>query len=141
VLGSGDLASKFKLEILTPERLFLSKEVDKIVVNTRDGELGVLKGHIPMVTVISIGSARITIDDTTHEAVLSEGFMEINRNGVIILVDTAEWPEEIDIKRAEAAKQRALDRLHSKLSKVEYLRTQAALSRALARINARKKIL
>ncbi len=135
------MASKFKLEILTPEKLFFSEEVDKVIVNTPNGELGVLKGHIPLVTVISIGSARITVDEVTREAVLSEGFMEINRNGVIILVDTAEWPEEIDIKRAEAAKQRALNRLHSKLSKVEYLRTQAALSRALARINAKKKIL
>lgn len=135
------MASKFKLEILTPEKLFFSEEVDKVVVNTPNGELGVLRGHIPLVTVISIGAARITIDDVTREAVLSEGFMEINRDRVIILVDTAEWPEEIDIKRAEAAKQRALNRLHSKLSKVEYLRTQAALSRALARINAKKKIL
>lgn len=135
------MASKFKLEILTPEKLFFSEEVDKVVVNTPNGELGVLRGHIPLVTVISIGAARITIDDVTSEAVLSEGFMEINRDRVIILVDTAEWPEEIDIKRAEAAKQRALNRLHSKLSKVEYLRTQAALSRALARINAKKKIL
>lgn len=134
------MASKFMLEILTPERLFFSKEVDMVVVNTPDGELGVLRGHIPMVTVVSIGSARIVIDGKTYEAVLSEGFMEINRSGVIIIVDTAEWPEEIDIKRAEAAKQRALNRLHSKLSKVEYMRTRAALSRALARINARKKI-
>lgn len=133
------MASKFKLEIITPEKKFFSGEVEMLVVKTPDGEMGVLRGHIPMVVAISIGLARAVVNGKTYKAVLSEGFMEITRDGVVILVDTAEWPEEIDVRRAEAARERALGRLRSKLNKVEYLRTQAALSRALARLDVKKK--
>ncbi len=124
----------FNLEIVTPERKFFQEEVEMLVLKTPDGEMGVLKGHIPMVTTVSIGPARILHEGQWKQAVLTTGFMEIGRSSTVILVDTAEWPHEIDINRAQEARRRAEERLHRKLSRIEYQRSQAALSRALARL-------
>jgi F-type H+-transporting ATPase subunit epsilon len=129
----------FTLEIVTPERKFFSGEVEMLVLRTPDGQIGVMKGHIPMVAAVSIGPARILQDGEWKEAVLNTGFMEVGRHGTVILTDTAEWPHEIDINRALEAKKRAEERLHRKLSLIEYQRTQAALSRALARLKVTRR--
>lgn len=134
------MASTFRLEIVTPERNFFSGEIEMVVVKTPEGEMGILKNHIPMVTAIAIGPVRILQDGKWLDAVLTSGFMEISRDKTVILVDTAEWPYEIDVNRAEAARERAMERLNRKLGKVEYLRSQAALSRALARLKIKKEI-
>ncbi|NLD49561.1 MAG: F0F1 ATP synthase subunit epsilon, partial [Clostridiaceae bacterium] len=73
------------------------------------------------------------------EAVLSEGFMEVKQDTAIILVDTAEWPDEIDINRAKAAKERAAERLMRRMNKEEYVQSKAALARAMARLKVKKK--
>jgi len=128
------MASEFYLEIITPERVFFSGNVEMISVKTPDGERGVLAGHIPMVVAVAVGPVKITQKGEKLTAFLSEGFMEITQNKTIILADTAEWPHEIDINRALAAKMRAEERLHSRLSYKEYMRAQAALTRALERL-------
>jgi F-type H+-transporting ATPase subunit epsilon len=128
------MAPEFSLEIVTPERIFFSGNVEMISVKTPDGQIGVLAGHIPMVAAVDVGPIKITQKDKRITAFLSEGFMEITQDKTIILVDTAEWPHEIDKNRALAAKRRAEERLHSKLSYKEYMRAQAALSRALERL-------
>ncbi len=132
------MASTFLLEIVTPERKFFSGEVEMVVLKTTDGEMGILKDHTPMVVAVSIGPVRIQKDGEWLEAVLSEGFMEISQNKNIILVDTAEWPNEIDINRAKAAKERAEERLQRQLSHAEYIRSRTALARAMARIKVVK---
>lgn len=134
------MASTFYLEILTPLRKFFSGDVEEIVLKTLDGEMGVLKGHIPMVVAVDIGPIRILRNGEWLTAALSSGFMEITRDKTVILVDTAEWPHEIDINRALAAKRRAEERLHQKMSQVEHLRSQAALARATVRLKVTKKI-
>lgn len=134
------MASTFYLEIVTPDRKFISGDVEELIVKTPEGEMGVLSGHMPMVVAIAIGPVRIKKDGEWLEAVLSEGFMEVLQDKTIILADTAEWPNEIDINRARAAEERARERLQSKLSRVEYMRSQAALQRALSRLKVTDKV-
>lgn len=134
------MASTFKLEIVTPERMFFSGDVETVVLKTPQGEIGILPGHIPLVAAVAVGPLRIKKDGEWVEAVLTEGFMEIKQDKTIILTDTAEWPDEIDENRAEAARVRAEERLHQQISQMEYIRSQAALSRAMARLRVKRSI-
>jgi F-type H+-transporting ATPase subunit epsilon len=131
------VASTFKLEILTPERVFFSEDVEMIVLRTPHGDMGILAGHMSVVTAVAVGVCRIKKENAEFvEAVLTEGFMEVDQEKVIIIADSAEWPHEIDTNRAEAARQRAEERLAIKKSEEEYARSQAALARAMARLKA-----
>jgi F-type H+-transporting ATPase subunit epsilon len=115
----------FKLEIWTPEKVFFSDNIEMIVVRTSQGEMGIL----------AVGTSRIRKENGEWvEAVLTEGFMEVKQEEVIIITDTADWPHEIDANRAEAARKRAEERLAMKQSEEDYAKSQAALSRALARL-------
>lgn len=134
------MSSKFKLDIVTPERKFFSEEVEMVILKTLDGEMGVLKGHTPMVVVVDIGPVKIKKDEQWVEAVLGEGFMEVKRDYVVILTDTAEWPHEIDINRARKAKERAEERLQRQLNQIEFLSSRAALVRAMERLKISKKV-
>ena len=134
------MAKTFYLEIVTPDRKFFSGDVEMLIVKTPEGEVGILAGHIPMVLAIAIGPMRIKKDDDWLEAFLSEGFMEIKQDKTIVLSDTAEWPDEIDKNRALAAEERARERLQRQLSQIEYIRSQAALTRALSRLKVKKDI-
>ena len=134
------MAKTFYLEIVTPDRSFFSGDVEMLIVKTPEGEMGVLGGHIPMVVAIAIGPIRIKKDGEWLEAFLSEGFMEVKQENTIVLADTAEWPNEIDINRARAAEERAHERLQSQLSRVEYIRSQAALQRAVSRLKVTRVI-
>ncbi|GAE87271.1 F0F1 ATP synthase subunit epsilon [Acetivibrio straminisolvens] len=134
------MSSTFYVEILTPERKFFWGDVETIIVKTPTGEMGILKGHIPTVVVIDIGTIKIKKDGKWFEAVLSEGFMEVKQDQAIILVDTAEWPDEIDVNRAKAAKARAEERLQRQRSEAEYIQSKAALARAMARLKVKGKL-
>jgi F-type H+-transporting ATPase subunit epsilon len=133
------MPTTFLLEILTPERKFFSGQVETLILKTPEGEMGILAQHAPTITPVAIGSIRIKVNNDWLDAVLTEGFMEIHSNKTVILADSAEWPNEIDTNRAEAAKVRAQERLQSQLSRQEYMRSQAAMSRALARLKVGKK--
>ena len=128
------MESTFSLEIVTPERKFFSGEVEMVVLKTPEGEMGILKGHMPMVVSVAIGPVKIKKDGEWLEAILTEGFMEVRQDKTVILTDTAEWPHEIDINRAEAARLRAEERLQSQLSRIQYIQSQAALKRAMERL-------
>jgi len=134
------VSSTFYLEIVTPDRKFFSGEVESLILTTLDGEMGILRGHIPMVAAVDSGPVRIRHNGEWLVAAVSPGFIQVKGDKCIMLVDTAEWPHEIDINRALAAKRRAEERLHQRRSQVEYLRSQAALSRALARLKVTKTI-
>lgn len=124
----------FFLVIKTPERNFFSDSVEEVLIETSEGQIGILPGHEPMITTVAIGPVKIKQNGEWREAVLSEGFMEVNQNMAVALVDTAEWPEEIDENRARMAEERAKERLQGKLSHIEYVRSQAALQRAISRL-------
>lgn len=134
------MASTFNLEIVTPERKFFSGQVEMVILKTPEGEMGILQGHVPMVVAVAIGPLKIKKDGEWLEAVLTEGFMEVKQDKTVILTDTAEWPNEIDVNRAKAAKERAEERLQRQISQLEYYRSQAALARALARLKVTKVI-
>jgi F-type H+-transporting ATPase subunit epsilon len=134
------MASVFNLEIVTPEKNFYSGEVEMLIIKTPEGEMGVLKGHTPMVVSVAVGPIKIKKDGEWLEAAITEGFMEVTLEKTVILADTAEWPNEVDVNRANAARLRAEERLQRQNSKVEYIRSQAALTRALARLKVTKEI-
>lgn len=131
--------STFYLDVITPERKFFSGEAEGIIFKTVDGEIGILAKHAPTVVAVSVGPLKINAGGKWIEAVVTEGFAKIMPDKVVLLTDTAEYPEEIDINRAKAAKQRAEERLHRKLSQLEYMRSKAALARAMARLSVTKK--
>lgn len=132
--------STFNLEIITPEKKFFSDKVEMIILKTIGGEVGILPQHAPTVMTVAIGNIRIKQNGEWKEAVLTEGFMEVRQDETIILVDTAEWPGEIDVNRAKEAKERAEERLRRQTSQLEYIQSKAAVARAMERLkSARKK--
>ena len=104
-----------------------------------DGQYGVQPGHEPVVTALEPGTVRYCVDGTWNEVVVSMGFAEIMPDYAILLVDTAERPDEIDRARAERALERAEERMRQKQSIQEYYRSKAAIARAMARLKASKK--
>ena len=127
--------NKFKVEIITPDRVFFTGEADMIELNTGDGQIGVYKNHIPLTTVLEPGVVVIHNDDQQKVAAVHAGFAEILGEKVTLLAELAEWPDEIDINRAEAAKQRAEDRIAAKSETLDLKRAEYALHRALTRID------
>lgn len=128
----------FKLKIITPDRIFYEGEVSMVEFNTTEGEIGVLKKHVPTTVIIAPGILTITEDGETKEAALHAGFAQILQDEVVILAEIVEWPEEIDEARAERAKERAEERLRNKTPEVDVLRAEIALQKALARIHVIK---
>jgi F-type H+-transporting ATPase subunit epsilon len=131
--------SKLRLLIETPEKQFFAGDAESVIMDTLDGEIGVLPGHLPMIAALVTGHIRINAGGTWREAALSEGFAQIKNETVIIMADTAEWPEDIDVNRALEAKQRTEERLKSRQSEIEYMRAQIALKRALNRLSVSGK--
>jgi F-type H+-transporting ATPase subunit epsilon len=133
------MASTFYLEMVSPQDIFFSGNARQIILPGPDGSYGVLANHEPMVTAITAGIVRFQDDGGQwHEAVASDGCVEVMPERVILLAATIERPEDIDRNRALAAKRRAEERLRQRQSQQEYYQTQAALSRALARLKAKK---
>ena len=125
----------FSLRIITPDRVFYKGEVSMVEFNTIEGEIGVLKKHVPTTVIISPGILTITEAEGTREAALHAGFAEILQDEVVILAEIIEWPAEIDTERAQRARARAEERLRSKTPETDILRAETALQRALARIS------
>lgn len=128
----------FTLKIITPDRVFFDEPVSMVEFNTTEGEIGIYKNHIPMTVILAPGILTITQENGTREAALHEGFAEILQDEVTILAEIVEWPEEIDIQRAEAAKERALERLKSRTPETDIARAETAMHRAIARIEVIK---
>lgn len=134
------MASTFYLEVVTPERTFYSGDVQSVIIPGNDGSMGILPGHEATVLAINTGELKIKVGDQWRMAAINNGFAEIMPTYTIILADSVEWPEEIDTKRANAAKERAEERLRQKMSRIEHIRTQAAVRRALTRLKVTKDL-
>jgi len=129
------MANTFKLIILTPEREFYAGEATELVVASTEGNLGVLANHMPLVTTLKPSASEIVDKDGNKKrAFISTGILEVKENSVTVLSDACEWPDEVDKKRAEAAKERAEARIRQKTG-VDVKRAELALARALARLN------
>ena len=105
------MENTFYLEIITPDRQFYTGPATNLTMPALDGEYGVQPGHEPVVTALRPGTVRFQTDGTPHEVVVSDGFAEIMPDYCILLVSSAERPDEIDRARAERAKERAEERL------------------------------
>ena len=130
--------STFQLRIITPDRVFYEGQVKMVEFNTTEGEIGVLPGHIPLTVILKPGIVNIYEPDGEKNAALHAGFAEILQDQVTILAEIVEWPAEIDLTRAEAAKARAQERLSSKTPETDIARAETALLRAMARIEVIK---
>jgi F-type H+-transporting ATPase subunit epsilon len=129
------VADRLTLEIATPTRQVVAETVDEIVIPGSEGYFGVLPGHVAFLTTLGIGELMYRIGSDEHYLAVSKGFAEVRNDKVIVLVDTAERPEEIDRARAERARERAERRLSGRVEEeVDYERALAALARALVRI-------
>ena len=122
------------LEIITGERLLMRREdVDEVIAPGSLGELGILPHHAPLITALQPGELRVKADGGEDDFFVSGGFLEVHSDQVTVLADAAERDSEIDLERAEAARQRARERL-DQATDADRARAQAALSRSLARL-------
>jgi F-type H+-transporting ATPase subunit epsilon len=125
----------FELNIFTPERLFFSERVEALTVALPDGGATFLAGHIPFVAPVEVSTTRIKkADGEWVEAFSSEGFCEVRRDGVKLFVQTCEWPDEIDARRAEEALRRAEEGIRQRRSISEYQKSKIDLARAMERL-------
>lgn len=128
----------FRLKIITPDRVFFDKDAYMVELNTTEGEIGVYAKHIPTTCIIKPGILTIRMDGEEKEAALHSGFIQILPDQVTILAEVIEWPEEIDRSRAEAAMERAKERIAHRTSETDIARAETALMRAMARITVLK---
>jgi F-type H+-transporting ATPase subunit epsilon len=128
------MTKTFTVEIITPYRVFYSGQAESVIVTSIDGELELLAEHEPVVTPIAIGSVRIKTEGAWKTASFSDGFLEMEKNHLNVLVGAAEWPEEIDVERAERSLKRATERLEDKTMPWETKRATLALHRAQSRL-------
>jgi F-type H+-transporting ATPase subunit epsilon len=133
--------SSLKLDIVTAERVVYSEEVDAVIAPGIEGQLGILPHHAPLMTTLQAGELRVRRAGGEEELAISGGFLEVRPDRVIILADSAERADEIDVARAEAAKQRAEQRLADKrVPGLDEARSEAALRRAVARLTVAEKV-
>lgn len=133
------MAEKFHLEIIASDHPFYKGDCESFIFPGMDGLHGILANHEEMVTCVKGGELKYQVDGEWYYAVVSDGFVEVTPKYVILLADTIERPEDIDVNRADEAKKRAEEKLRQKLSIKEYYLTQAELNRALNRIKAAQK--
>jgi F-type H+-transporting ATPase subunit epsilon len=128
-----------KLDIVTAERVVFSDDVDMVVAPGQDGEMGILPHHAPLMTTLNAGQLIVRKDSEESVMAIGGGFMEVLPDRIIVLADTAERAEEIDIARAEEAKRRAQETISRTASQAELAAAEAALRTAIARIGAAEK--
>lgn len=127
-------AQTIALEVVTPERVVMQAQVDSIVAPATLGYLGVLANHAPLVTGLEIGVIRFRQQGQQNLMAICGGFMEVKDNKAVILADTAETADQIDVDRASRARERAQQRLTQKPHGLDYARAEMALKRALIRL-------
>ena len=129
-----------RLEIVTPDQVVLSTDVDYVGAPGVDGEFGVLAGHIPLLTALSIGTLVYRIGNKDYMAFIAGGFAEVADNKISILAQAAELADNIDVERAEKAKARAEERLQNARQQdgIDIARAENAMKRAIMRLKIAK---
>jgi F-type H+-transporting ATPase subunit epsilon len=130
----------FKFELYATDRVFYNGPCESLVIPAGDGEFGVLYGHEPVVLAVHAGELRFTADGKLYEVAVGDGIAEVTGEQVTLLTDFAEYSDEIDLIRAQAAKARAEDRIKAQKDSVSVAHAQAALSRAIARIKVSSRV-
>ncbi len=126
----------FRLQIITPEKVFFDGETEQIIARTTVGDVGILNGHEPYCAALGIGQMRVMIDGQFRRAATTGGIIKVSKEKTVILVQACEWAEDIDVNRAEHAKQVAEERIKAAASDNELRLAEAKLKRALNRIDA-----
>jgi F-type H+-transporting ATPase subunit epsilon len=124
---------KLLLEIVTPQGLVFSEEVDEVTASGSEGEFGVLPGHVPFVTTLRIGMLTSKTGNAVKHFFVNWGYAEVGPEKVLVLADSAERSDEIDVERAKAAMKRAEERMR-KAEEVDFARAESALERAVTRV-------
>lgn len=132
--------NKLNLKIITPERILVNEEVDSVFSKAVDGEFGIMPGHIPFMTPLSICVTKYNKEGKEEYVSTIGGVFQVSGNSITILTENAELGEEIDVVRARAAKERAETRLRAGTRDVDVQRAEVALSRAIARIHAASRM-
>lgn len=128
------MAETFELEIVTPERLVVKETVEEAQIPAKNGYIGVLPGHAPLITELSVGEISFQVTGRVRRLALAWGFAEILPMKTTILAESAEWAEDIDVRRAQEAKARAEKLLNSNDPNVDQDRALGALKRAEVRL-------
>ncbi len=127
--------STFQFEVVTQERTVVLTEVEYVSLPGEDGKFGVLKGHVPMMAALSLGVIEFgPLQGKRRKIALGGGFMEMHDDRLVVMANTAELAEEIDVLRARQAKERAERRLSDRRSDLDFTRAQLALQKALVRL-------
>jgi F-type H+-transporting ATPase subunit epsilon len=124
---------KLLLEIVTPQGLVFSEEVDEVTATGSEGEFGVLPGHVPFVTTLKIGLLSCKTGNSVKHFFVNWGYAEVGAEKMLVLADSAELSDEIDVERAKAAMKRAEERL-KQAEHIDFHRAELALERAVTRI-------
>jgi F-type H+-transporting ATPase subunit epsilon len=133
------MADTFQLEIVTPEKMVVRDVAEEMQIPGKNGYLGVLPGHAPLITELAVGEISYRKGNETNYLAVAWGFAEVLPDRVVILAETAERPEEIDVKRAEESKRRAEERLKSGSTEIDFTRAEDALQRAETRLQVAAK--
>lgn len=135
------MANSFYMQIISVNRIFFSGRCEALIFQEEDGEREIQAYHEPMIIAVHEGEIRFRPEGSKEwlYGVVGVGFVQISNNRVTLLVETAENPDEIDIRRAEEARERALEELRQKQSIQEYYRSSASLSRAMSRLKVAKR--
>ena len=126
----------FQLQIVTPDGLLFEGEAERLVARTLDGDVCILARHTEYVTALGMGQARVTIDGKVRKAACIGGMLSVSGGRVRIVATTFEWAEEIDLERAQRARERAEERLKQQKDTRDIQLAEAKLKRALVRLNA-----
>lgn len=133
------MADTIKFEVVTPDQLIVSEDVDYVGVPGVQGQFGVLSNHIPFLSALAIGSLYYRKDGQVKYLFVSGGFAEVSPDSLTILAESAEKAEDIDLTRAQKAKERAEARIQREKDRVDFARAQVALRRAIERISLKEK--
>ena len=134
------MAEQLKLELITPQKKVVSEEVDEIIATGTLGEFGVLPGHTPFLTSVKIGELSYKKEGTAKSLAVSGGYFEVVNDQVTVLVEAAEYAEEIDMERAKKAMAKSEERLKALApDDTDYKSMEAALQRAMIRMQVAAK--
>src|SRR5579871_1686609 len=133
------MAEVFKLEIVTPEKKVVDTAAEEVQIPGKNGYLGILPGHAPLITELAVGEITYRNGRQTHHLAVAWGFAEVLPDKVTILAETAERAEEVDVQRAQAAKDRAEKSLASGQTEADFTKATGDLQRAETRLEVAEK--
>jgi F-type H+-transporting ATPase subunit epsilon len=133
------MADSFQLEVVTPEKMVVKEAVEEAQIPGKNGYLGILAGHAPLITELAVGEITYRSGGTTNYLSVAWGFAEVLPDKVTILAETAERPDQIDLQRAQAARERALEHLKTGKTEADFVRAENELQRAETRIQVAER--